>query len=143
MRYICDAPGGRTWFRIETEAEAIQESELMGHAVEKYFRNEREKAQHSYRPASKRVIEQDIGLKAHIQKAMPLFLTLRDGEGKGLVTAMLPPGGIDQPGFVFRPIVVGRDNSDPYPEHGDAIRALAKHYGLTLDRERCFPYRRG
>jgi len=23
MRYVCDALGGRTWFRIETEAEAV------------------------------------------------------------------------------------------------------------------------
>ncbi|MGH6988691.1 MAG: hypothetical protein ACREFD_12140 [Stellaceae bacterium] len=143
MKFVCDASGGRTWFRIETEAEAIRESEMMGHAVEKYFRNEREKATHSYQPVSKRVIEQDIGLKAHIQKAMPLFLTLRDGDGNGLVTAMLPPEGIDQPGFLFRPIIVGRDNADPYPEHGDAIRALGQHFGLALERERCFPYRRG
>lgn len=143
MKYVCDAPNGRTWFRIETEAEAIRESEMMGHAVEKYFRNEREKAAHSFQPASKIEIEQNIGLAAHIQKAMPLFLTLRDSEGKGLVTAMLPPGGVDQPGFLFRPIIVGANNSDPYAEHGDAILALAQHYGLTLDREHCFPYRRG
>ena len=24
MRYVCDAPGGKTWFRIETEAEAVE-----------------------------------------------------------------------------------------------------------------------
>jgi hypothetical protein len=143
MKYICDVPADRTWFRIETEAEATHESQLMGHAVEKYFRNERDKAAQSFQPASRRLIEQDIGLKAHVQRVMPLFLTLRDGEGKGLVTAMLPPGGVDQPGFLFRPIVVGANNSDPYPEHGDAIRALGDHFGLTLDRERCFPYRRG
>ena len=34
MRYVCDAPGGKTWFRIETEAEAVAESETMRHAVE-------------------------------------------------------------------------------------------------------------
>jgi hypothetical protein len=143
MKYICDAPGGRTWFRLETEAEAIRESESMGHAVEKYFRNERDKAAQSFQPASRRVIEQNIGLQAHIQRVMPLFLTLRDDQGKGLVTAMLPSGGIDRPGFPFRPIIVGPNNADPYPEHGDAIRALGEHFGLTLDRERCFPYRRG
>ena len=27
-------------------------------------------------------------------------------------------------------------------EAGDAIEALGRHYGLTLDRHRCFPYRR-
>jgi hypothetical protein len=29
MDYVCDVPGGKTWFRIETEAEAIRESALM------------------------------------------------------------------------------------------------------------------
>ena len=35
MKYVCDAPGGNTWFRIESEAEAATESEAMRHAVEK------------------------------------------------------------------------------------------------------------
>jgi hypothetical protein len=141
MRYVCDAPGGKTWFRIETEAEAMRESDLMRHAVEKYFRSEEEKARQSYRPISKVLFEQQIGLKAHLQRTMPIFLTLRDGDGNGLATAMLPPAGQSAAGF--RPIVVGAANADPYPEHGEAIRALGAHFGLTLDRERCFPYRRG
>jgi len=53
---------------------------------------------------------------------------------------MLPPRGIDASGF--RPIIVGAGNADPYPRQGDAIEALARHLGLTLDRDRCFPYRR-
>lgn len=141
MKYICDGDADKTWFRIETEAEAARESEMMQHAVEKYFRNEREKAARSYQPASKIVIEQDIGLNAHVQREMPLFLTLRDGEGNALVTAMLPPRGLDNPSF--RPIVVGPANRDPYPQHGAAIVKLGAHFALTLDRERCFPYRRG
>jgi hypothetical protein len=36
MRFISDA-GENTWFEIETEAEAAQESRLMAHAVEKHF----------------------------------------------------------------------------------------------------------
>ena len=28
-------------------------------------------------------------------------------------------------------------------EHGEAIRQLARNYGLTLDPARCYPYRRG
>lgn len=72
---------------------------------------------------------------------MPLFLTLRDGIGNALATAMLPPRGRDTP--AFRPIIVGLENSDPYPEHGKAIRALGEHFGLALDRVRCYPYRRG
>ena len=140
MKYVCDAPGGRTWFRIETEAEAAQESALMEHAVEKYFRREKERAAHTYKPTSTRFIEQDIGLAAHIQRDMPLFLTLRADDGTALVTAMLPPGG--QANDSFSSIIVGPKNADPYGEHADAIEALGQHFGLTLDRERCYPYRR-
>jgi len=140
MQFVCDASYGKTWFRIETEGEAVTESALMNHSVEKYFRRDREKALQNYKPANPNSIERDIGLEAHIQREMPLFLTLRNREGSGLVTAMLPPGGKDDHGFRF--IIVGPKNADPYPEHANAIDALGKHYGLTLDRERCFPYGR-
>jgi hypothetical protein len=140
MQYVCDAPEGKTWFRLETPAEAAAESLAMHHAVEKYFCREMEKATRSFQPASKTFIEQEIGLKAHVQREMPLFVTLRDSEGKALVTAMLPPGGKADPGF--RMIIVGPDNGDPYPEHGSAITALGRHLGIALDRSRCFPYQR-
>lgn len=141
MQFVCDALH-KTWFRIETDAEAISESQAMAHAVEKYFRQAREQAAKSYvPPRSSRYVEQNIGLKAHIQRVMPIFLTLRDAEGTPLATAMLPPAGQDAASF--RPIIVGRGNSDPYPEHGEAIEKLAHHYGLTLDPARCYPYRRG
>jgi hypothetical protein len=140
MQYVCDA-GSKTWFRFETEAEAALESRAMSHAVERYFKQARDEAVSTYvPPKSAHYIEQNIGLKAHIQKAMPRFLTLRDGEGNALVTAMLPPEGEDE--RTFRPVVVGIENTDPYPEHGEAIQALAKHFGLTLDAARCYPYRR-
>jgi hypothetical protein len=141
MQYVCEAPPN-TWFRIETEAEAARESRDMNHAVEKYFKQAHEQAARAYvPPKSGHVIEQSIGLKAHIQRVMPVFLTLRDGEGKALVTAMLPPLGQDEKNF--KPIIVGCENSDPYPEFGEAIGKLAEHFGLTLDPARCFPYRRG
>ena len=141
MQYVCDA-GSKTWFRIETAGEAALESRAMDHAVEKYFCQAHTQAAGTFVPPKLgRYIEQNIGLKAHVQRAMPLFLTLRDGEGKALVTAMLPPAGQDE--STFRPIVVGPGNSDPYPEHGEAIAALAAHLGFTLDPARCFPYRRG
>lgn len=140
MQYICDAPDNKSWFRIETEAEAILESEAMHHAVEKYFRRDEAKARESYQPQSTNSIERDIGLKAHLQRTMPMFLTLRDREGNPLATAMLPPRGEDD--LSFGPIIVGVGNSDPYPEHGAAIEALGQHLGLQLSRERCYPYRR-
>ncbi len=141
MRFVVDAPNGKSWFRLETEAEAAQESQFMRHAVEKYFRLEREKAVQSFQPASKSYIEQDIGLNAHIQRTMPLFLTLRDQDGNAHVTAMLPSGGKADVGARF--IIVGPGNADPYPAEGDAIEALGDHFGLTLERERCYPYQRG
>lgn len=140
MEYICDAPGDRTWFQLVTEGEAAAESEAMRHAVEKHFRRERERAGESFRPMTTVFIEQDIGKEAHIRRAMPLFLTLRDENGAALVTAMLPPGGKRDPDFGC--IIVGPGNSDPYADHGDAIKALSAHFGLTLDRARCYPYRR-
>ncbi|MBA1158237.1 hypothetical protein [Microvirga mediterraneensis] len=139
MQYICDAPGAKTWFRIETEGEAALESDAMHHAVEKHFRNAWEAAANGYQSASSPFIERNIGLKAHVQRMMPLFLTLRDAEGKTLVTAMLPPEGRRDPGF--RIIIVGPENSDPYLEHEEAIAALGHHFGLTLNRADCYPYR--
>jgi hypothetical protein len=130
MEYVCDAPNDQTWFRLVTEAEAVAESEEMRHAVEKHYKRER--------PLSNVYIEQDIGKEAHIQRAMPLFLTLRDQEGAGLATAMLPPGG--KSGGAC--IIVGPGNADPYIDNSEAIEALADHYGLSLDRAHCYPYRR-
>ena len=53
---------------------------------------------------------------------------------------MLPPQGMDEDDM--RPIIVGFENSDPYLEYDEAIEALARHYDLVLDRDRCFPYAR-
>jgi hypothetical protein len=140
MQYVCDAPNGKVWFRIETEGEAAHESQLMSHTVEKYFRRERERIVESWRAQRPNAIERDIGLEAQVQREMPLFLTLRDSEGNALTTAMLPPGGRDRPGF--RIIIVAASNADPYPQQHAAIAALGAHYRLTLDRERCYPYGR-
>lgn len=139
MRYVCNAPGGATWFRLETEAEAEAEAALMRHAVDKYFRRYEAAARESYRaPPNVASFEQAIGLKDHIARTMPLFLTLRADDGEGLATAMLPPEGRNQAGF--RTIVVGPENADPYVAHAAAIATLGRHFGLELKREFCFPY---
>jgi hypothetical protein len=138
MKYICDAPQGKTWFRLETEVEATAESAELGHAVEKHFRRDWDRATTSYQPASTVSFEQNIGLNAHVQREMALFLTLRDNEGKGLASAMLPPNGKNKTGF--RTIIVGENNGDPYVDYGDAIEALGRHFSLTLLRQDCFPY---
>jgi hypothetical protein len=139
MRYVCDAPGGAAWFRLETEAEAEAEAALMRHAVDKHFRRHEAAARESYRaPKNVATFEQAIGLKDHIAKTMPLFLTLRASDGEGLATAMLPPGGRNQ--VNFRIVIVGPENADPYENHNDGIEALARHFGLDLPREDCFPY---
>jgi hypothetical protein len=138
MEYVCDAPRSRTWFRLVTEGEAVAESLEMRHAVEKHYRRERDRAAEAFQPRTSVFIEQDIGKEDYIRRTMPLFLTLRDEDGKALVTAMLPPKGRGQGGC----IIVGPGNTDPYPDHGDAIRALGQHFGITLDRTTCYPYRR-
>ena len=140
MKFVCDAPGGKTWFRIETEAEADAESELMRHAVAKFFRRERERALAAWTPpASAPAIERDIGLKDYIARSMPKFLTLRDEMGAGLATAMLAPDA-KAAGPLFRTIIVGPSNSDPYEEHADAISALGRALSESLLREDCYPY---
>lgn len=136
MKFVCDALKGRTWFRIETDAEAQAETTLMRHAVEKHFLREIDKARTSYVPGPG--LERDIGLKAHLQRTSPIFLTLRADDGAGLATAMLPPGGRETPSF--RIIIVGPENADPYADNADAIKLLGRHYGLNLPRERCYPY---
>jgi hypothetical protein len=141
MEYVCDAPNGRTWFRLMTEGEAAAESAEMRHAVEKHYCRERAKAADSFQPLSSVFIEQEIGKEAHINRAIPLFLTLRDEDGKAHVTAMLPPGGRKAENTTC--IVVGLANADPYVQHADAIAALAQHFDITLDRADCYPYRRG
>lgn len=139
MQYVCDAPKGETWFRIETEAEADAEAALMRHAVDKFFRRYEAAARESYRaPKGAATFEQDIGLKDHIARTMPLFLTLRADDGAGLATAMLPPGGGKAANF--RKIIVGPANADPYATHADAIAALARYLGVELKREDCYPY---
>tara|TARA_R110002074_G_scaffold134367_1_gene278447 strand:+ start:190 stop:612 length:423 start_codon:yes stop_codon:yes gene_type:complete len=140
MKYVGDAPDGKTWFRLESEAEAEQESASMGHAVAKHFLRAMAAAQRSYTPTSAVSFEANIGLKAHLQREMPLFVTLRDMEGAPHVTGMLPPGGQDDPRF--RTIIVGQDNTDPYIDYADAIEALETILGLSLDRTHCYPYGR-
>jgi hypothetical protein len=146
MQYVCDAPNGCTWFRMESDNEAALESEVMRHAVEKHFRRAQDAARVTFKPASQNFIERDIGLDAHVLRSMPMFLTLRDANGAALVTAMLPPGGKmpeESEAGPFRMIVVGQANADPYPQHGEAIAALGRHFGLDLPREQCFPYHQG
>src|SRR5215471_16969659 len=113
MQYVCEAPP-KTWFRIETEAEAALEARAMNHAVDKHFQQAYEQAAKTYvPPRSGHFVEQNIGLKAHIQRVMPIFLTLRDGEGNALATAMLPTGGKED--RTFKTIIVGVGNKDPFP----------------------------
>lgn len=135
MKYICDGPGGTTWFRIETEAE----SSLMAHAVSTHFCRARDAAA-AYKPATTVYIEQKIGLAAHLQRTMPLFLTLRQNDGTALVTAMLPPEDENEGEGFFRKIIVGAENADPYVAHQAAIENLGRHFGLALARADCFPY---
>jgi hypothetical protein len=141
MQYVCDAPAGATWFRLETEAEAEAEAQLMQHAVDRYFQRYEVLARDAYRaPAGLASFESEIGLKDHVRRAMPVFLTLRSADGVGLVTAMLPPGGRASPRFKI--IVVGPENADPYVDQGEAIAALGRHYGIELKRAECYPYAR-
>lgn len=140
MQYVCDA-GALTWFRLDSRAEAAEESRMMQHAVESYFDRAYRAAVAAYKPpANVPTMEQNIGLKAFVARTMPRFLTLRNNEGEALVTAMLPPEGKGLKALT--PVIVAAHNADPYVEHANAIDALASHVGFELAREVCFPYRR-
>ena len=88
-------------------------------------------------PLQKLSFEQNIGLVFDIRRQMPLFLTLRDAEGSGLVTAIRPPGGRDYLGFEI--IIVGKRNSYPYPQHESAIHALGAHLASLSNEGAAFP----
>ena len=140
MQYICDALD-LTWFRLENTGEAELESQLMDHAVDKYFKQAHDAAVCSYTPPEGvPAMEQNIGLNGHIARSMPRFLTLRDNEGTALVTAMLPPEDMDL--RALRPVIVAKGNTDPYVQYRNAIDALARHVNFELDRDVCFPYGR-
>lgn len=112
----------------------------MRHGVDKHFRRFEAAAREGFRaPAGAPSFEQAIGLKGYIARTMPLFLTLRADDGAGLATAMLPPEGRNQVNFKI--VIVGPDNADPYPAHGEAIATLGRLYGLELKRDDCFPYK--
>lgn len=142
MRFECDAPQGLTWFRLETAAEAEAEAAAMVHAVDACFKRAEAAARASFRPGPG--LERDIGLKDHLFRVMPLFLTLRDEHGAPCVTAMVPrhPVAGDHD-LAVKPILVAQANKDPYPRFAEAIQALARHLGRPLDPKECYPYRRG
>ena len=134
MQYVCDAPGGKTWFRIETESEAAIEQIETHNPVEAFYRDERKSAVQSYRPAPRLAfIERDIALSAHLSQAMPIFLTLRDCDGTALATAVVPPQG--KPNGRFQSVVVAPDCGDPFPAQGAAIAALEMQFGVRFDAE--------
>ena len=139
MRYVCDAIGGQVWFSLENQSEADHEGAVMHHAVARYFEQERWAAQASYKPREGLAeFERNIALKGHVERVMPLFLTLRDEDGHALVTSMLSRDV--ERGVLSQAIIVGPANGDPYPDHAEAIALLGKHYGVDLPRETCFPY---
>ena len=79
-----------------------------------------ERAAARYVPRSGPCIEQDIELKAHSRQDISVFLTLRDVEGTGLATAMLPRRNQTDP--AFRPVIVGYGNRGPCLMHHSLLR---------------------
>ncbi len=141
MLFICDAPDHKTWFAFETEAEAEAESAMMNHAVAKYYHRAISMTKASYRPREGLAsIERDIALKGYVARHAPLFLTLRDAEGAGLATAMIPRDRLHEGVDIQGAVIVGPGNADPWPDHTDAISALERHLGVGLPRSHAYPY---
>jgi len=139
MQYVCDAPKGKTWFRIETEGEAAHESRLMSHTVENISAaSGRRQSSPGVRSAQRdRARHRPRGPCTARDAAFP-HVARQGGQCTGYSDAAT--GGKDRGGF--RIIIVAASNADPYPEQDAAIAALGAHFGLTLDRHRCFPYGR-
>jgi hypothetical protein len=134
MQYVCDAPGRKTWFRIETDGEALLEAELMRNAIEVQYENARLAAVQTYQPSQRlQSFERNIGLKAHLERSMPIFLTLRDSEGTPLANAMLPPGGRENGLHTTR--VVGPNGADAMRFEPEAVKALEKHYNIAIEAD--------
>ena len=134
MQYVCDAPGKKAWFRIESSGEAALESAVMKNAIEVQYENTRRAAIQTYQPSSRlHFIERNIGLNAHIARTMPMFLTLRDGEGNHLANAMLPPCGRDDDTFASR--IVGPGGMDALMDEAAAVEALERHFGLSIQNK--------
>ena len=84
-------------------------------------------------------LEQEIGLKDHVQRGgLPLFLTLRDEDGVGLVTAMVPPEGREERGFRCHP---GRPRRPNPRRRASPMLRWASRLGVALTPARCYPYR--
>lgn len=133
MQFICEAPGQKTWFRIETEGEAVDDAEAMRHAMDYRFRHERQLAIRSYNPnTDARTAENGLG--AHLRRTMPIFLTLRGSDGLPLATAIVP-----QIAGYYAANVVGPSYTDAYAREQDAIAALEAHLGRSLRRESYSP----
>ena len=131
MEYVCDAPGRKTWFRIESENEALVESETMRNSIEIQYESARRDAIRKYLPSPRlQSFERDIGLKAHLQRTMPMFLTLRDREGTPLANATLPPCGEYDGSYTGR--VIGPNGTDALVSQADAVGALERHFGLAI-----------
>jgi hypothetical protein len=139
MRFVCDT-GENTWFEIETEGEAALESELMAHAVQKHFCQAYAAARASYVPSVGPFVEQEIGLKDHIRRAMPRFFTLRDPEGNGLTTAMLR---LSCAADSRTPAIIELD-PEMLPKLSNCTALFRVRIGIAgaHDRARCYPYSR-
>jgi len=133
MQYVCDAPGRKAWFRIETEGEAARESEEMRHSLDYFFRHERDAARKRYSPAGNvSFIERDIGLSSHLKRTMPIFLTLRESDGTAVASAILPQ---DPESESIAARVIGPGDCDAFRAQREALVALEQHLGKPLRRQ--------
>jgi hypothetical protein len=143
MRFVCDAAGGKAWFRIETAAEAAKESELMRHAVEKHFRRAHEQASQSYKAgagALRRAGHRARGAHPPGHAGVP-DAARRGGHRARHRHAPAAAGRAGRAGGLQSHGCRPRERR-PLPGARGAIRALGRHFGLSLDRIRCYPYGR-
>ena len=126
MQYVCDAPGGKTCSGSR-RSRGTPGIEMMRHVVEQSYRREQGEGR-PFRPRSNVFFEQGpSGAHPPGDASLPDPPRCRRQRPRD---RQLPPRGREDRSF--RTIIVGREN-DPYLQCADAIKTLARHYGIALD----------
>lgn len=134
MQIVLALPDGTTWHLLETQQECDQEGVVMHHHISMAFRMESLKVRAEYRESIIPEFQTQDAEERYEFRHRSLFFSLRNAEGKSLVSGMLPRGTA-----VGDPVFVAYSNYDPYVEHEVAIVELGKLYGFDLSCGQAYP----
>lgn len=129
MKTVLELDGDRRWVLLETQEEANREGQLSQTAVGLYFGQDQSKAPDAAGEARARYYSLRQGLDAAEVALVTGFVGL------------LPEGAdpADPPSWNL--IFVGRQNTDPFVRHAEAIADLSSAIGRPIT-DRAYPYSR-